>query len=236
MPVLPSSTTRSIPHLAARQNDPSSTTFVAVPSTYGALDDSPHPGVVAGIVLGSVAGFLLLLYLVYALLHRGPVVIPVDTSTTTGGPMSSVTGDSSTHVSRSVISFRSRKDKRPRKPRSNTSKRTRSRATTVRSRERSRRRVSPVIVDPPPGNRVVVEPPAPPRVVPGSAVSALSSDNEIIVEEENSPSPPRRSYTQRYSQERYRRETAYRDDGPDGYGVRGDYSPRRDSRRYSRGG
>ncbi|KAM5348090.1 hypothetical protein ACJ41O_007914 [Fusarium nematophilum] len=245
MPVLPSSTVPSEPHLVARQDDPSRTSFVAVPSTYGAANNSPHPGVVAGIVLGSVAGFLLLLYIVYAILHRGPVIIPVETSSTTGGapppPMSSVTGDS---ASRSVLSFRSRRERRHRRPRSSeaASKRTRSRATTVRSRERSRRRVSPVIVDPPRPEPFIVDPPSPlspsplssvppPRVVPGSTVSGLSSDNEIVVEEEHSRSPPRRPYGQRYSQERYRRETIYRD-GPD-YGPR-DYSPRRESRRYSR--
>ncbi|KAF4979937.1 hypothetical protein FZEAL_3948 [Fusarium zealandicum] len=215
MPVLPSSTVPSEPRLAVRQNDASSSSFTAVPSTYGAADNSPHPGVVAGIVLGSVAGFLLLLYLIYMLLHGGPVIVREETS---GAPMSSVTGDSSTHASRSVMSFR-RDRRQQRKPRSTGSRRTRSRATTVRSRDRSRRRVSPVIVDP-----------APPRVVPGSGVSTVSSDNEIIVEEEHTP-PPRRSYGQRQSQDRYRREPLVRDDG---YGPPRDHSPRRDSRRYSR--
>ncbi|KAI8689896.1 hypothetical protein LRP88_13804 [Fusarium phalaenopsidis] len=241
MPVLPSRTIPSGNRLAVRQNDPSSTSFVPVPSTYGNLDNSPHPGVVAGIVLGSVAGFLLLLWLVYVILHRGPVVMVEES----GAPMSSVTGgDSSTFASRSVITFKSKRGRKSRRPRSNGSRRTtRSKATTVRSRERSRRRVSPVIVDPPARERIIVEPPsltpsplssAPPhpRFAQESAVSGLSSDNEIVVEEEHSPSPPRRSYSQRYSQERYRRES-YRDDGYRDYPPR-DYSPRRESRRYSR--
>jgi len=39
---------------------------VSLPATaYGRLDTSPTPGTVAGIVLGTVAGFLLLLYLLY---------------------------------------------------------------------------------------------------------------------------------------------------------------------------
>lgn len=243
MPVLPSRTIPSGNHrLAVRQNDPSSTSFVPVPSTYGNLDNSPHPGVVAGIVLGSVAGFLLLLWLVYVILHRGPVVMVEES----GAPMSSVTGgDSSTFASRSVITFRSKRGRKSKRPRSNGSRRTtRSKATTVRSRERSRRRVSPVIVDPPAPDRIIVDPPsmtpsplssAPPhpRFAQESAVTSMSSDNEIIVEEEHSPSPPRR-YSQRYSQERYRRES-YRDDGygPRDYPPR-DYSPRRESRRYSR--
>ena len=36
-------------------------TIVPVPATYGSLTGSPDPGAVAGIVLGSVVGFLLLL-------------------------------------------------------------------------------------------------------------------------------------------------------------------------------
>jgi hypothetical protein len=40
-------------------------TTVSVPASYGRLDDSPSPGTVAGIVLGSVAGFIFLLYLAY---------------------------------------------------------------------------------------------------------------------------------------------------------------------------
>lgn len=245
MPVLPSRTIPSGPRLlAVRQDDPS---FVPVPSTYGSLGSSPHPGVVAGIVLGSVAGFLLLLWLVYVILHGGrPVVMAADDS---GAPMSSVTGgDSSTFASRSVVTLRRERPGKSRRPRSSGSRRTaRSKATTARSRERSRRRVSPVIVDPPaaPG-RIIVDPPSVtpsplsssvppphPRFAQESAVSGLSSsDNEIIVEEEHSPSPPRRSYSQRYSQERYRREPLYRDD-PRDYPPR-DYSPRRESRRYSR--
>ncbi|OJJ87579.1 uncharacterized protein ASPGLDRAFT_966954 [Aspergillus glaucus CBS 516.65] len=40
---------------------------VSLPATaYGRLDTSPAPGTVAGIILGTVAGFLLLLYLLYA--------------------------------------------------------------------------------------------------------------------------------------------------------------------------
>ncbi|KAJ4149484.1 hypothetical protein NW754_000924 [Fusarium falciforme] len=137
MPVLPSRTIPSGNRLEVRQNDPSSTSFVPVPSTYGNLDNSPHPGVVAGIVLGSVAGFLLLLWLVYVILHRGPVVMVEES----GAPMSSVTGgDSSTFASRSVVTLRSKRGRKSRRPRSNGSRRTtRSKATTVRSRERSRR-------------------------------------------------------------------------------------------------
>lgn len=36
-----------------------------LPTTYAGLNEGPAPGTVAGIVLGSVAGFLLLLWLIY---------------------------------------------------------------------------------------------------------------------------------------------------------------------------
>ncbi|KAI4124511.1 MAG: hypothetical protein LQ347_005713 [Umbilicaria vellea] len=62
----PTSTTRSleplsktIPKLFRRQ------TIVAIPATYANLNSGPAPGTVVGIVLGSVAGFLLLLWLIY---------------------------------------------------------------------------------------------------------------------------------------------------------------------------
>ncbi|KAL9615870.1 MAG: hypothetical protein Q9160_009191 [Pyrenula sp. 1 TL-2023] len=44
---------------------------VAIPTTYDNLNSGPAPGVVAGIVLGSVAGFLLLLYFTYTIFTLG---------------------------------------------------------------------------------------------------------------------------------------------------------------------
>jgi hypothetical protein len=41
------------------------TQILAIPTTYEGLDVGPQPGTVVGIVLGSVAGFLLLLWLIY---------------------------------------------------------------------------------------------------------------------------------------------------------------------------
>ncbi|TXC11525.1 hypothetical protein FocTR4_00006459 [Fusarium oxysporum f. sp. cubense] len=102
MPALPPSSTTPSGHnpLSVRQNDDSSSSFTAVPTAYKSADNSLAPGVVAGIVLGSVAGFLLLLYIIYMLLHRGPVVRTVDGASTvvSGGPMSTVTGDTSTYL------------------------------------------------------------------------------------------------------------------------------------------
>jgi len=54
--------------LHARQNSAQSS---IIPTTYGAINTSEAPGTIAGIVLGSVAGFLLLLYLFYTCLNVG---------------------------------------------------------------------------------------------------------------------------------------------------------------------
>lgn len=44
-----------------------------IPTTYGSINSGPSPGTVVGIVLGSVAGFLLLLWLIYTCLNFGTV-------------------------------------------------------------------------------------------------------------------------------------------------------------------
>lgn len=244
----PSKTLRSVADaisLVARQ-DESSSSFVAIPSAYGNLHNSPHPGVVAGIVLGSVAGFLLLLYIIYAILHGGPVLIPMrGRSTTVGTPstlgtstvgtstlgtstLGTSTVGASTYDTRSALSFRSRRDKKRRSAPSSSSRRTRSRTETVQVRTRSGRRAAPAIVDPPRTPSPVST--VPPRAVPASEVSALSSLDEIIVEEEHTP-PPRRP-SRRYSPERGYRRDSYREDMEERYHSRRDSPPRRASRRY----
>ncbi|KAK3688500.1 hypothetical protein B0T22DRAFT_155442 [Podospora appendiculata] len=55
--------------LAARIVSRQSTT--TIPSLYGSLNSGPDPGTVAGIVLGSVAGFILLLWLLYTCINMG---------------------------------------------------------------------------------------------------------------------------------------------------------------------
>jgi hypothetical protein len=52
--------------LTARQNTPS-----IIPTTYGNTTDSMTPGTIVGIVLGSVGGFLLLLWLIYTFANLG---------------------------------------------------------------------------------------------------------------------------------------------------------------------
>lgn len=46
-------------------------TTVSIPSTYGRLHTSPPPGTVAGIVIGSVGGVVLILYLTFLALNPG---------------------------------------------------------------------------------------------------------------------------------------------------------------------
>nr|POE48120.1 hypothetical protein CFP56_01448 [Quercus suber] len=56
--------TKRLPQLHRRQNG---ATVVAIPAVYQGLNSGPAPGVVVGIVLGSIAGFLLLLLLFWLL-------------------------------------------------------------------------------------------------------------------------------------------------------------------------
>ena len=46
-------------------------TTISIPSTYGRIDSSPAPGTVAGIVIGSVGGVVLILYLTFLALNPG---------------------------------------------------------------------------------------------------------------------------------------------------------------------
>ncbi|CAI6089897.1 unnamed protein product [Clonostachys chloroleuca] len=59
-------------HVLAERDD--NDNFKVIPSTYGGLYTSLNPGVIAGIVLGSVAGFLLLLFICYSALGFGPPI------------------------------------------------------------------------------------------------------------------------------------------------------------------
>ncbi len=52
--------------VSKRQNQ-----ILAIPTTYAGLDDGPTPGAVAGIVIGAVGGFLLILWLLYTCFNRG---------------------------------------------------------------------------------------------------------------------------------------------------------------------
>ena len=53
---------------------PQSTTTPLIPTTYSGLNAGPAPGTVVGIVFGSVAGFLLLLWLIYTCFGIGGTI------------------------------------------------------------------------------------------------------------------------------------------------------------------
>ena len=105
---LPTRTT-PIPHtltsLFQRQITVTTTTTAepVIPTTYSGLGTGPQPSTIVGIVFGSVAGFLLLLWLIYTCFGLG------------GGPP----GRSSI-VEEEVVRRRSRSRSSPRRPRSST--------------------------------------------------------------------------------------------------------------------
>lgn len=200
---------------------PAATTtgFVAIPTTYNNLDDSLSPGVVVGIVLGSVGGVLVLLFLLYSALGFGPAVIPSRIEVADG----------------SVYSVRTRDKHRRRRPSG-------VRATEmyeVRTRERvvpAAAGATPIVVE---ARRSTTIPrsasaaPPPPRVVRDSDDSDDSEDEVVVIEEHT---PPRRKSSRRHSsrsrrsgerrEERRRSSTTYTDGDPGRY--------RDGSRRYSR--
>ncbi|KAI0478893.1 hypothetical protein GGR56DRAFT_632438 [Xylariaceae sp. FL0804] len=189
------------PRRAARATGTDVTT---VPQGYGDGPFGPPPGVVVGIVLGSVAGFLLLLWFVYWCVNLG------GGGGGGGQDTSSLDGDGRVGVA-SVVSRHSR-------PRTTTTT-THRRSSRSRSRSRHRRhnshhrrsgghretvevRRSERVVVPdrvPPGpDQIVVEERrssfgvghrAPPRVVP---VDDYDEDEVVVIEEHTPPRPHRR--------------------------------------------
>jgi hypothetical protein len=60
---------RSVGSLIKRQS------IISIPTSYSSLNAGPSPGVIVGIVLGSVAGFLLALWLLYSCFGSGFVTV-----------------------------------------------------------------------------------------------------------------------------------------------------------------
>ncbi|KAI2624251.1 hypothetical protein GGR54DRAFT_595743 [Hypoxylon sp. NC1633] len=190
-----------------------------VPEGYGRAPNGPDAGTVVGIVLGSIAGFIVLLWLIYWCVNLGSpptaaAVGDVEDGSAVGGPSSS-----------SVMSFRPPRAHRSSRRHSHRShsgphrtketieitRRDRSAAppqpgpeqivvmeehsNLSRSRSRSRSRS----MGPPPPRRVTPPPPRPPP-----------DDDEIIVLEEHTP--PRRRDSRSYRRSSERRSSGYRDD------------------------
>lgn len=187
------------PSLQIRADDTNKNGYVVIPTTYGSQHTSPQPGVVAGIVLGCVGGFLLFLALLYSCLGWAPVAIP---------------SSDSTDVSRSVLSFHTRKKRRTGPARATEMYEVRTHQHVDVDDRRPTSRATPIIIPAGP-SRTTSNARPPPRVVRES-----DSEDEVVVIEDNTP--PRRK-SRRQSSTRYSDDRTYRTS-----------DTRRDSRRYSR--
>ncbi|KAI9808858.1 MAG: hypothetical protein M1827_007181 [Pycnora praestabilis] len=168
----PSHPLKALSKLIRRQN------IVAIPTTYAGLNSGPAPGTVVGIVLGSVAGFLLLLWLIYTCFNMG------------GGARQEV-------IEREVIRERrrSRSRSRSRSPMP-PPPRPRSMARSVETRESPRRAPPPIVQE-----RIIVEerrsaaPPPPP---------VIERDDDIVEVIEEHDEEPRRTRSNKNRNSGYR--------------------------------
>ncbi|KAJ5091421.1 hypothetical protein NUU61_006291 [Penicillium alfredii] len=173
---------------------------VSIPASYGRLNSSPPAGTVVGIVLGSVAGFVLLLYLIFLTLNPG--------GRARGGGISSDSIDEE-----EVVEVRSRRS-RPSGPRR------RSDNIVEVMEERERRRPAPSRRERD-RDRVVVEEDS----VTGTTTTDDRGDVVEVIEEESSapssasPLPPRRMRSGRGG-------PAYRTVDPYDYGGGSEYGSR----------
>ncbi|KAI9171179.1 soluble quinoprotein glucose/sorbosone dehydrogenase [Paramyrothecium foliicola] len=216
--IIPRAATAAKLLLAPRQGrdgDEDDEPYTVVPAQYGSLHNSPSPGVVAGIVLASVAGFLLILAVIYTCLNGIPVGLGVNAS-----------DGVSTYVSRADNRSRRRSAAAAARQRS------RSRSTSmyeVRTRTTTtRERVVPVAVASPTAS-TAFEPrrdpsahrgsrPPPPRVVPRDDESSGSEDEVVVIEEHSPPRRKSRRVSPSYfSDDRSRRDSSYRDAESDLY-------------------
>jgi hypothetical protein len=184
----------SILQLVGRQNnDPSN-----IPTTYGSINSGPSPGTVVGIVLGSVGGFLLLLWLIYTCLNFGTVS---SRSSYTDSVVIRAKRKSrgSTHSRRASETIEIQRDRSPIRIVRESSVRTPERVERVIVEEsRQTRRERDVSLD-----------------------RSLSSDEVVVIEEH---SPPRRKKSSRREEER----TGYRTVDPVAFaGVVGGRTSRR---------
>ncbi|KAI1815475.1 hypothetical protein GGS20DRAFT_331724 [Poronia punctata] len=176
-----------------------------VPQGYGNSPSGPEPGVVAGIVLGSIAGFLLILLFVRWSLGLGHARIAEEGSVAGIGG-----GGGGAETNSSVVSRHSRPRPHPRRHH-------RRRRSQKREREKyeiRRERAVPVmetirdeqiiVEEYRPRSRTRSRPP-PPRTPPPPGRSVMSDEDEIVVLEEDEPPRRRR-------RESTDRRSMYRDD------------------------
>jgi hypothetical protein len=183
-----------------------------IPAYYGSLDSGPDPGTVAGITLGSVAGFVLLLWLLYTCINLG-------------NPSSS-TNETSTVVTEGTASVYTRRSNKHSRRASRRASSRRGREEVVEIRRSRGGGGGPVIVEetvssvggPSEVDRVIIEERrrsvsrprmSMPRTPPPRRVE--SDEDEVVVIEEHSP--PRRHRSRVRSVER--RSSGYREVDPD---------------------
>ncbi|KAM0247348.1 hypothetical protein ACHAQJ_009882 [Trichoderma viride] len=187
--------------LIARQQE--TATFVVIPESYGSLHNSLSPGAIVGIVIGSAAGFILLLLIIYTLLGFGPLSALVRTADVT---------ETKSYVSRSMLSSVRRRPKTEKPPKKKkmppmraaeilSIRRERTTKTTSK-RKAERSRKSPIVVEPMRRTRE----PSPLTTISSSSSGApgpaprrdrlpadYDEENEVVVIEENTPSSRRQS-------------------------------------------
>ncbi|KAL6896383.1 hypothetical protein GGI43DRAFT_116091 [Trichoderma evansii] len=182
--------------LVARQQE--TPTFVVIPETYNATHSSLSTGAVVGVVIGSAAGFILLLLILYTILGFGPLSSLFGTK--------EIVETKSSYVSRSMLSSARPKTKKPRRKvptmrAADILSIRRERTTKTTKRRAERRGKGPEIVEPMRRKRE----PSPLTTITSSSSGApgraprdhLPSDydeeNEVVVIEETTPSSKRHS-------------------------------------------
>jgi len=163
-----------------------------IPTTYGSINSGPSPGTVVGIVLGSVGGFLLILWLIYTCLTLGGFgsrssfeeeVVVHDRRKSRHGSTRSRRVSETVEVRRGPSPVRIVREPIPMPP----PQRESVRETVIVEEHRSRERPRPV---------------------------SRGSDEVVVIEEH---SPPRRKKSVREREERERRESGYRTVDPSAY-------------------
>ncbi|EHA54645.1 hypothetical protein MGG_01488 [Pyricularia oryzae 70-15] len=210
--------------LARQQQNPQSVPTVPVQTVPGGYSvTGPDPGTVVGITLGSVAGFLLILWIIYTCINLGNPGI-AETTSSYGGTASVVTRKtrghshhrhSSRHHSRrrgSRIEVRTTSTSRPARvvpvvvdEPSELGPRGRPHVERVVLETSTSRRLSGSRPPPPPGGPTYGVPVPGPRIVHSDDES---SEDEVVVIEERSRSPPQRRHRSRrgssaYEERRY---------------------------------
>lgn len=181
--------------LVARQQE--TPTFVVIPETYNATHSSLSTGAIVGVVIGSAAGFILLLLILYTILGFGPLSSLFRTKEVV---------ETKSYVSRSMLSSARPKTKKPRRKMptmraADILSIRRERTTKTTKRRTERRGKAPEIVEPARRKRE----PSPLTTITSSSSGApgraprdhLPSDydeeNEVVVIEETTPSSRRHS-------------------------------------------